>query len=102
MASTCINERCRLILSSFPELAISKPRNWRKRLFSKPAPAGWKPKPREYVYLRPGITIGGLHTDRALVTDVLRDMVDVRVQNIRRWKSRIVKIEDVRPIEGAA
>jgi hypothetical protein len=95
-----LQQRCKLIQGSFHESKVPpRPADWRERLFDVPLAPNWEPVPGHYVYLRPGTTIGGLCPDRALVTHVLRGMVDVRVQNIRRWKSRLLPLDDVRPIE---
>lgn len=95
-----LNERCRLIQGSFAGSKIpAKPLYWRTALFTKAAPEGWRPQPGEYVYLRPGVTVGGLNVDRAEVTGAYGKIVDIRVQNIRRWKSRLVNLADVRPVK---
>ena len=93
-----MNERCKLIQGSFHASKVPpKPRDWRQKLFDRPLPKGWKPGFGEVVILRPGTMIGALEYDRATVTRVVGRDVDVRVQYKRSWKSRLLKLQDVRP-----
>jgi hypothetical protein len=67
-------------------------------LFQRPSPEGWNPEVKQQVYLRPGVTIGGVRAQRATVLGHARDVVLVEVQVGRKRKQRAVPLEDVRPI----
>ena len=96
-----MNERCKLIQGSFHNSKIpAKPKGWRERLFRAPLRRGWRPKVGDRVYLRPGTTLGAAVPDRAEIFRVLGAEVDVRIPAPgARWKTRLLPLTDVRPIE---
>lgn len=96
-----LQQRCKLIQGSFHNSKIpAKPANWRARLFKRKAPKSWRPQVGDKVFLRPGTTIGAAVPDRAEVFRVLDGAVDVRIPQLgAKWKTRILPLQDVRPIE---
>jgi hypothetical protein len=94
-----VNERVKLIQGSFHESKIpALPSEWRQKLFDQPAPERWTPRLGERVVVRPGMTIGGQTFTHAEVFRLLPgETVDLRVQFIRKWKTKTVPLSDVRP-----